>query len=181
VIQKNVDFRKRIKIADLPPAAVLAMASLQSDGRVKIHLRYVVLPRDKYFVWIGQEEDYFGVPFQKWCENLGKVIRLWEWHGTGPGMIGGPVKRPVGTIWWGGAAEFPLLHSNEECLQTATRLEKWLADTRYEFSDLNREDILDKIYRLRMPREWQAANRFHLSPSMRKFIREEEERERNEQ
>lgn len=172
--------RRKTKLADLPPAAMLALVSLEKDGRIRIHLRYVVPPREKQSYFIGKEEELFGVPYQKWCEHLGEIIRLWELNGDGPSMIGGPVKREVGTIWWCGAAEFPLSYSTEECMETASRLENWLADERYEFSDSNREDVLDQIYQLRMPREWQRANQFYISPRRLKRITEMDEAERRE-
>jgi hypothetical protein len=172
VISNQGAGRRKTKLADLPPAARLALVSLQEDERIEIHLRYVVPPQHQQSVCIGKEEEWFGVPYQKWCEHLGKIIRLWEFHGDGPGMIGGPAKREVGWIWWIGAAEFPLSFSTEECLETASRLENWLADERYEFSDSNREDVLDIIYVLRMPREWQRANRYYISPKIIKRIDE---------
>lgn len=98
--------RRKTKLADLPPAARLALVSLEKDGRIRIHLRYVVPPQ----------------------------------------------------------------HQQSVC-----------ADERYEFSDSNREDVLDQIYKLRMPREWQRDNRFYISPRSLKRLAEMEEAEKKEE
>jgi hypothetical protein len=36
-----------------------------------------------------------------------KQHRLWEWHGTGEGMIGGPTKRQADFTFFGALWEFP--------------------------------------------------------------------------
>jgi hypothetical protein len=156
---------KDSRLATLPAAARVASIRLREDGRLQVKLRYVCQPWEKGSCWFGSDHEYQGVPYQRWHAHAGRIVRLWEWEGTGEGMIGGPAKRQVGVIFWGGAAEFPYQHSAEECLSTADELEAWLADDRYDFTDRNREEVLAKIAQLRQPHEWHFGyRRFYNSP-----------------
>jgi hypothetical protein len=89
-------------------------------------------------------------PYDVWKQHEGRrPIRLWEWHGTGEGMIGGPPKRQADFVFFGGLWEFPGHYSPEEQLAFAQELEDWLADERYEFSSACRARVEGKIKRLR--------------------------------
>ena len=94
-----------------------------------------------------------GVPYEVWKQHEGRrPIRLWEWHGTGEGMIGGPTKREADFTFFGGIWEYPGQYSGEELLRHAQRLEDWLADERYEFSPDCRARVEKKITSLRSGR-----------------------------
>jgi len=87
-----------------------------------------------------------GVPYEVWKQHEGRrPIRLWEWHGTGEGMIGGPTKREADFTFFGGPWEYPEQYSGEELLRHAQRLEDWLADERYDFSPRCRAEVEQKI------------------------------------
>ena len=64
-------------------------------------------------------------------------------------MIGGPAKREADFTFFGGVWEFPESFSPEEQLAHADRLERWLADDRYEFSARCRANVEAKIKYLR--------------------------------
>lgn len=142
------------RLATLPPAARVASIRLREDGRLQVKLRYVCQPWEKESCWFGSDHEYQGVPYQRWHAHAGKIVRLWEWVGTGEGMIGGPAKRQVGVIWWSESIEFPLINNEGERLDAADRLEAWLADERYEFSDANRKEVKGKIAMLSQPPRW---------------------------
>jgi hypothetical protein len=143
---------KESRLLNLPPAARVALIR-KTEGvfGLKIKFRYVFRSDDRDAVWLPVGHKWDGVPYERWLAHAGKIVRLWEWVGTGEGMIGGPAKRQAGVIWWGGAAEFPYKHSAEKCLETADELEAWLADDRYEFTDRNREEVLGAEEQAGMP------------------------------
>ena len=140
------------RLNHLPPAARAAQvcASDAAPG-LEIRLRYVRKPHDgghSLFVYPGK--DLWGVPYEVWKQHEGRrPVRLWEWHGTGEGMIGGPAKRQAGVCFFGGKWEFPEHYSADELRAYAQKLEAWLADARYEFTPAWRERIERKIQSLR--------------------------------
>lgn len=90
--------------------------------------------------------ELWGVPYEVWKQHEGgRPIRLWEWHGTGEGMIGGPAKRQANFAFFGSLWEFPHHFSSSRLLRHAEHLEEWLADERYEFSPRCRAELEAKI------------------------------------
>lgn len=143
---------KSERLKHLPPAARVAqVSSYEAEGCLQIKTRYVRKPYDggcSHFVYPGKE--LWGVPYEVWKQHEGRrPIRLWEWHGTGEGMIGGPAKREADFAFFGGIWEYPGQYSGEELLRHAQRLEEWLADQRYEFSPRCRAKVEEKIVRNR--------------------------------
>lgn len=91
-------------------------------------------------------KELWGVPYEIWKQHEGRrPIRLWEWHGTGEGMIGGPTKRQADFTFFGALWEFPEQYSSGELLAFAKELEDWLADERYAFSPRCRAEVERKI------------------------------------
>jgi hypothetical protein len=90
------------------------------------------------------------VPYEVWKQHVGRgPVRLWEWHGTGEGMIGGPAKREADLVFFGSLWEFPEQYLAEELLSEAQLLEDWLLDDRYEFSARCRAQVEQQIVKCR--------------------------------
>ena len=138
---------KQDRIKHLPPAAKVAMVCpYDVKGGVLVKTRYVRKPHDWSSRSVHPGMDLWGVPFDAWKRHEGRrPIRLWEWHGTGEGMIGGPAKRQADFTFFGSMWEFPHLYSREELLRHAMELAEWLADDRYEFSERCRAEVEGKI------------------------------------
>ncbi len=136
------------RLKNLPPAARIAQVCPYelADG-VLVKTRYVRKPYDggrARSVHPGME--LWGIPYEVWKQHEGRrPIRLWEWHGTGEGMIGGPAKRQADFVFFGSLWEFPEQYSGEELRSHAKELEDWLADERYEFSSRCRAEVERKI------------------------------------
>lgn len=145
---------KTDRLKQLPPAARLAQVRpYDLTGGLSVKIRYVQNPRGSYSCSVHPGQELMGVPYEVWKQHEGRrPIRLWEWHGTGEGMIGGPTKREADFTFFGGIWEYPGQYSGEELLRHAQRLEDWLADERYEFSPDCRARVEKKITSLRSGR-----------------------------
>lgn len=144
---------KSERLKHLPPAARVARVDIHdADCALSVKLRYVIKPRDArtWFVYPGRE--LMGVHYDIWRNHVGRWVRLWEWHGTDEGMIGGPEKRQADFMFFGTMWEFPETFSRQVQLDYADRLERWLADDRYEFSERCRRNVDAQINDLRHPR-----------------------------
>lgn len=139
--------KKQDRLKYLPPAARMASVRVhRPTGGLTVVTRYVLKPHDGEEVGICPNSGLWGVPFEIWKQHLARgPIRLWEWHGTGAGMIGGPAKRQADFTFFGSLWEFPEQYSAEELQREARRLEDWLADDRYEFSPRCRAQVKRKI------------------------------------
>jgi len=135
----------RLKL--LPPAARVASVRVhRSSGALMVVTRYVLWPFDWEASGICHDSGLWGVPCEVWKQHVGRgPIRLWEWHGTGEGMIGGPAKRQADFTFFGSLWESAEKYLAEELRRAAQQLEDWLADERYEFSSRCRADVERKI------------------------------------
>jgi hypothetical protein len=135
------------RLKHLPPAARLAQVRpYDLAGGLLVKIRYVQKPRGSYSCSVSPGQELLGVPYEVWKQHEGhRPIRLWEWQGTGEGMIGGPAKREADFTFFGGLWEYPDRYSVGELLAHAQRLEDWLSDERYEFSPRCRAEVERKI------------------------------------
>ena len=144
----NNDKADRLK--HLPPAARVALVGIHNaDCALSVKLRYVVKPRGTTTLFVYPGSELMGVHYDVWRNHVGRWVRLWEWHGTDEGMIGGPAKRQADFTFFGGVWEWPETYSHDELRWHADRLEQWLADERYEFSARCRAKVESKIISLR--------------------------------
>jgi len=166
---------KHDRLKHLPPAAQVALVCIyKEDGGVLVKTRYVQKPHAGSARSVHPGSELWGIPYEVWKRHEGKgPIHLWEWHGTGEGMNGGPVKRQANFVFFGSMWEFPNQYSRAELLRYAEHLERWLADERYEFSPRCQAELEQKINmhrKLAVTEEWEAIDgigRFRLSLSLK--------------
>lgn len=110
---------KQDRVKHLPPAAQVALVCpYDEDGSILVKTRYVQKPYAGSARSVHSGGKFWDIPFEVWKQHEGKrPIHLWEWHGTGEGMIGGPPKRKADFVFLGSIWEFPNQYSRTELLR----------------------------------------------------------------
>ena len=130
------------------PAASKARVIKQKDGRLAITVVYVNPPKEKATYYIGSKDTLFGISYEQWHQSIGNTIKLWEWEGTGPGMIGSYQKRKV-SCWLGGKLEFPMSMSDDEIKSAINQLLENIHGEFYEYTKDGRQQAAWSIKQAR--------------------------------
>ena len=126
------------------PAASKARVIKQKDGRLAITVTYVNPPKGKTTYYINSEDILFGISYEQWHQSIGNTIKLWEWEGTGPGMIGSYQKRKV-SGWLGGKLEYPMCMSDDEIRSAINQLLEKIHGEFYEYTKEGRQQAARNI------------------------------------